>query len=217
MRDPRLRLLSVILLSAAAFLSIQGAVFSFLWLSLYPQYLKEALRSPGFWFLIVMTVFISAVTFISGGNGLSYLIRMSVIFLLAFTVYRGWTPGEYLDLAVWLFGKRGGFDLGLAIEMSLQGLKDAGRDWSRMLVALRLKGSHPGFRTIPVLGFLLIQTRLMKARDQADLLVTRGYETGGSCCPEFRTGRKDKIASFFAILILFLAIIPVRDIFILQI
>jgi hypothetical protein len=216
MRDPRLRLLSVILLSAATFLSIQGAILSFLWLLLFPVYLKETVRSSGFWFLIIMTGIISAVTFLSGGDGLSYFIRMSIIFLLAFTIYRGWTPGEYLDLAVWLFGEKSGFDLGLAIEMSLQGLKDAARDWSRMMVALRLKGSHLGFRTVPVLGFMLIQIRLMKARDQADLLVTRGYDAGGSCCPEFRTERKDKIASFFSILILFLAVMPVRDIFILQ-
>jgi hypothetical protein len=217
MRDPRLRLLSVIILSAATFVSIQGATLSFLWLLLYPAYLKETVRSSGFWFLIVMTGVISTVTILSGGDGFSYFIRISIIYLLAFTIYRGWNPGEYLDLAVWLFGKKSGFDLGLAIEMSFQGLKDATRDWTRMMVALRLKGRHPGFRTVPILGFLLIQIRLMKARDQADLLVARGYEAGGSCCPEFRTERKDRIASFFAILIAFLAIVPVRDIFILQI
>jgi hypothetical protein len=216
MRDPRLRLLSVILLSTATFLSIQGAILSFLWLLLYPTFLKETVRSSGLWFLIIMTGIISAVTFLSGGDGISYFIRMSIIFLLAYTVYRGWKPGEYLDLSVWLFGNRAGFDLGLAMEMSLQGLKDAARDWSRMLVALQLKGVRPGFRTIPVLGFLLVQIRLMRARDQADLLVTRGYDRGGSCCPEFRTEKKDKIASFMATLILFLAVFPVRDIFILQ-
>jgi hypothetical protein len=216
MQDPRLRLFSVILLSCATFLSIQGAIFSFLWMLLYPSGIKAAVRSSAFWLLLLLTGIVSVVTIFSGGNGISYFIRMSVIFFLAFTVYRGWTPGEFLDLSVWLFGKKVGFDIGLAIEMSLQGLNDASRDWSRMLVALQLKGRRPGFRTVPVLGFLLVQIRLMRARDQADLLVTRGYHAGGSCCPEFRSEKKDKIMSFLAILVFFLAFVPVRDVFILQ-
>jgi hypothetical protein len=56
----------------------------------------------------------------------------------------------------------------------------------------------------------------MRARDQADLLVTRGYEVGGSCCPEFRTAKKDLLASVLAGTVLFLAVFPVRDVFILQ-
>jgi hypothetical protein len=216
MQDPRLRLLSVVLLSCATFLSVPGAVLSFLWMFLYPSGLKAAARSSAFWLLILLTGIVSVVTFFSAGEGISYLVRMSVIFLLAFTVYRGWNPGEFLDLSVWLFGKKAGFDIGLAIEMSLQGLKDASRDWSRMLLALKLKGGRSGFRTVPILGFLLIQIQLMRARDQADLLVTRGYVAGGSCCPEFRTEKKDKIASVLAILVFLLAFIPLRDIFILQ-
>jgi energy-coupling factor transport system permease protein len=216
MQDPRLRLFSVILLSTATFLSLPGAILSFLWLLLYPAYLKDALRSPGFWTLVIMTGIISAVISLSGTGGISYFIRITVIFLLAFTVYRGWMPGEYLDLAVWLFGTRSGFDLGLAIEMSLQGLKEVAADWSRMMVALKLKGVRPDFRVLPSLGVLLLQTRLMRARDQADLLVTRGYDRGGSCCPVFRTGKKDILASVLAGIVLILAVFPVRDVFILQ-
>lgn len=216
MQDPRLRLLSVILLSTATFLSLPGAILTFLWLLFYPAYLKAAVRSTGFWFLVIMTGIISIVISLSGTGGISYFVRITVIFLLAFTVYRGWTPGEYLDLSVWLFGTRTGFDLGLAIEMSLQGLKEAAADWSRMMVALKLKGVRPDFRIIPPLGVLLLQTRLMRARDQADLLVTRGYERGGSCCPEFRTVKKDILTSVLAGTVLIFALFPVRDVFILQ-
>lgn len=216
MQDPRLRLFSVMLLSCATFLSIQGAALSFLWMFLYPAGIKAAARSSAFWFLLLLTGIVSVVTILSAGNGISYFIRMSVIFLIAFTVYRGWTSGEFLDLSVWLFGKKTGFDIGLAIEMSLQGLKEASRDWSRMILAQRLKGRQAGFRTLPILGFLLIQVRLMRARDQADLLVTRGYVAGGNLCPEFRAEKRDKIASILAIVVFFLAFVPVRDIFILQ-
>jgi hypothetical protein len=216
MQDPRLRLFSIMFLSCATFLSIQGAVLSFLWMFLYPAGMKGAARSSAFWFLLLLTGIVSVVTILSAGNGISYFIRMSVIFLLAFTVYRGWTPGEFLDLSVWLFGKKTGFDIGLAIEMSLQGLKEASGDWSRMLLALKLKGTRPGFRAVPILGFLLIQVRLMRARDQADLLVTRGYVAGGNLCPEFRAEKKDIIASILAIVVFILAFVPVRDIFILQ-
>jgi energy-coupling factor transporter transmembrane protein EcfT len=216
MQDPRLRLLSVMVLSAATFLSVQGALLSFLWLFLYPAYLKDAVRSPAFWLLILVTGFISGITFLSGGDGLSYFIRISVIFLLAFTMYRGWKPGEYLDLSVWLFGTKWGFELGLAIEMSLQGLREASRDWSRMLEAMKLKAARPGFLTVPVLGFLLVQTRLVRAQDQADLLLTRGYVHGGSCCPEFHPDRKDSVASILSVFFFILGLFPVRDIFILQ-
>jgi energy-coupling factor transporter transmembrane protein EcfT len=216
MQDPRLRLFSVTILSAATFLSIQGALLSLLWLFLYPAYLKEAVRSSGFWFLMLITATVSGITILSGGEGISYFVRISVIFLMAFTIYRGWKPGEYLDLSVWLFGTRWGFELGLVIEMTMQGLKDGSRDWSRMLAAQQLKATRPGFRNLPVLGFLLVQIRLMRAQDQADLLLLRGYDHGGSCCPEFHTDTKDSIASILAFFFFILALFPVRDVFILQ-
>jgi energy-coupling factor transport system permease protein len=139
-----------------------------------------------------------------------------VIILLAFSVYREWHPGEYLSLSVWLFGKKIGFDIGLAVEMSIQGLGEASREFGRIRSALSLKGLQPGIRLIPAVGFLLIHTRLMRAREQADLLAARGYQAGGSCCPVFRTSNRDIFMGFLAILIVFLSFIPVRDIFILQ-
>lgn len=216
MQDARIRLGSLVSLSIAIFLSVPGAVLALLWLLLSPGTLKETVKSAAFWVILLFVTIIATATQLTGNDGLSYLIRTGVIILLAFSVYREWHPGEYLDLSVWLFGKKAGFDIGLAIEMSIQGLHEASLAFARIRSTLSLKGLKPGIRLIPVVGFLLIHTRLMRAREQADLLATRGYQAGGSCCPVFRTSPRDIILGFLAILILFLSFIPVRDIFILQ-
>lgn len=216
MQDARLRLFSVLLLSAASFISVAGAILTLVWLFLYPVYLKAALRSKALYLLLPFTGIVALFMQISGDDGVSYFIRMGVLLLLAFSVFRGWSPGEFLDLSVWLFGTKTGFDLGLAIEMTIQGIDEASRDWSRILTAMKLKGMYPGIRNLTSIGFLLVHLRLLRARDQADLLATRGYQSGGSCCPEFHASNRDIFASFCAILILFSVLIPVRDIFILM-
>jgi energy-coupling factor transport system permease protein len=215
-QDARLRLFSVLLLSVASFISVAGAMLTLAWLFLYPAFLKAALHSKAYYLLLPFTGIVAIVMQISGGEGISYFIRMGVLLLLGFTIFRGWAPGQFLDLSVWLFGTRTGFDLGLAIEMTIQGIDEASRDWSRILTAMKLKAMQPGFRNMTSIGFLLIHLRLLRARDQADLLITRGYQSGGSCCPEFHASNRDIIASFCAILILFIALFPVRDIFILM-
>ena len=138
MQDARLRLFSVLLLSVASFISIAGAVLTLVWLFLYPANLKAALHSKAYYLLLPFTGIVALVMQISGGEGVSYFIRMGVLLLLGFTIFRGWAPGEFLDLAVWLFGTRTGFDLGLAIEMTIQGIDEASRDWSRILTAMKL-------------------------------------------------------------------------------
>jgi len=215
MQDSRLRLFSVLLLSIAAFLSVAGAVLTVLWLMLYPNHLAAALRSRALYLLLSLIGLVALVMTWSGGDGTSYLVRTGVLVILGFTIVRGWSPGEFLDLSVWIFGRKIGFDIGLAIEMTMQGFDEASREWARIGTALELKGIKPGIRSIPPLGVLLIHTRLTRARDQADLLITRGYHAGGSCCPVFRRSKKDIIASFCSILILFIAFFTVRDIFIL--
>lgn len=215
MQDARLRLFSMLLLSVASFLSVAAAILSLFWLFLYPEYLKAGIQSKAYYLLLPFTGIVSLFMQISGEDGLSYFIRMGILLLLGFTIFRGWAPGEFIDLSVWLFGTKTGFDLGLAIEMTIQGIDEASRDWSRILTAMKLKGIHPGIRTLASVGFLLIHLRLLRARDQADLLTTRGYQSGGSCCPEFHASNRDIFASFCAILILFIALVPVRDIFIL--
>ena len=216
MQDARLRLFSVLLLSAASFISVAGAILTLIWLFLYPVYLKAAVQSKAYYLLLLFPGIVALFMHISGEDGISYFIRMGVLLLLGFSIFRGWSPGEFLDLSVWLFGTKTGFDLGLAIEMTIQGIDEATRDWSRVLTAMKLKGMYPGIRNLTSLGFLLVHLRLLRARDQADLLTTRGYQSGGSCCPEFQASNRDIIASFCAILILFSVSIPVRDIFILM-
>lgn len=215
MQDARIRLISVISLSIATFLSVPGAILALLWLFLTPKILKGAVKSMAFWVILLFVGIVALATQLSGNDGISYLVRTSVIILLGFSVYREWHPGEFLGLSVWLFGKKTGFDLGCAMEMSMQGLHEASRAFTRIRSALSLKGMQPGIRLIPAMGFLLIHTRLMRAREQADLLATRGYKAGGSCCPEFRTSKRDIIMGILAILILFFSFMPVRDIFIL--
>ena len=216
MQDARLRLFSVLLLSAATYLSVAGALLTLFWLFLYPGSLVSTVKSKALYILLPFTGIVALVMQIIGENGISYFIRIGILLLLAFTIFQGWTPGEFLDLAVWLFGTGIGFDIGLAIELTIQGIKDADQDWSRILTAMKLKGMHPEFRNLASIGFLMIQLRLLRADDQADLLTTRGYKKGGSCCPHFEPSNRDIIASLCAILILLVSFMAVRDIFILM-
>jgi energy-coupling factor transport system permease protein len=216
MQDARIRLVSVVSLSIATFLSIQGALLTLLWLIFSAAPLKAAVKSASFLVILVFVTIISVATELSGNDGISYFTRTGVIMVLAFSVYREWNPGEYIDLSVWLFGRKRGFDIGLAVEMSIQGLHEATRAFARIRDALSLKGMQPGIRLVPALGFLLIHTRLLRAREQADLLAVRGYRAGGSCCPVFRTSKRDIFMGILAILILSVSFIPFGDIFILQ-
>lgn len=215
MQDPRLRILSVLFLSVAAYASIAGALLTLIWLFLYPAYLLSAIRSKALYILLPFTAILALVMHIMGENGLSYFIRIGILLLLAFTIFRGWRPGEFLDLGVWLFGPGIGFDIGLAIELTVQGIDEAARDWSRVITAMKLKGMRPDIRNLAPISFLMIHLHLLRAGDQADLLITRGYKSGGSCCPHFQTSNRDIIASLCAILILFVSFMAVRDIFIL--
>ncbi|MDD1709622.1 MAG: hypothetical protein LUQ37_01790, partial [Methanoregulaceae archaeon] len=131
MQDARLRLFSVLLLSAASFISVAGAILTLIWLFLYPVYLKAAVQSKAYYLLLLFPGIVALFMHISGEDGISYFIRMGVLLLLGFSIFRGWSPGEFLDLSVWLFGTKTGFDLGLAIEMTIQGIDEATRDWSR--------------------------------------------------------------------------------------
>lgn len=216
MQDARIRLIALLSLSIATFISVSGALLTLVWLLFTPGTLKETVKSASFWVILLFVMIVAGATQVTGGDGVSYLIRTGVIILLGFSVYREWHPGEYLDLSVWLFGRKAGFDIGLAVEMSIQGLHEASRAFARIRDALSLKGKRPGVRMIPAVGFLLIHTRLMRAREQADLLATRGYQAGGNCCPVFRTANRDIMMGILAIFILIFSFIPVRDIFILQ-
>lgn len=213
MQDPRIRIFIIVALSIAAFVSIAGAVLAFLYWICLPGRFECIKRPVAILFFIVILV-VSVITELAAGNGSSYFIRMTVILLLALYAYTAYIPGEFFRVSVWLFGKYG-FDPGLIAEMSMQALNGLEGDISKIRIALRQKGVRLGFHAlVPVIGmFVLGQVR--RAHDQADLLTVRGYRKGGVLCPEFPPVIMDYISGIVAIFILFIAIFPVRDIFIL--
>jgi energy-coupling factor transport system permease protein len=161
-----------------------------------------------------MIAVISVITEFTYGNGLSYFIRMTVILLLALYAYTAYVPGEFFRVSVWLFGRRG-FDPGLIAEMSMEALNDLEDDSSKIRIALRQKEVPLGISTlVPVIGMFVLN-QIRRAHDQADLLTVRGYRKGGTLCPEFYPKITDYVSGILAICILFIAIFPVRDIFIL--
>jgi energy-coupling factor transport system permease protein len=215
MQDARLRLLTVIILSVASFMSVAGALAAFIWWIIFTPGIRTIAKSPFALFFLGFTASVSAVIWLTGGDGISYLVRMAVILLLAFYAYTDRAPGDFLDLSVWLFGKKIGFDIGLAAEMSLQGMEVLSDEARRTRVAFRLKAIKFGFRSIAPSAGLMIYSQFARAEEQADLLAVRGYRGGGMVCPQFTRVKGDVIASTSAILPLIFAIMPVGDIFIL--
>jgi energy-coupling factor transport system permease protein len=215
MQDTRVRLLATIILSVAAFLSVFAAILVFFWWLVCTPGIRALQKSRYGLLIILFSGIISVLIWFSGGDGLSYFIRMTVILLIAFWVFHDRAPGEFMDLSVWLFGKKTGFDIGLAAEMSIQSIEFIGDEITRLRFAFRLKPVKPGMETIVPAAGMLIHTQMKRADDQADLLSMRGYSGGGTICPVFRRGRGDIPAAILSILILIVSFIPVRDIFIL--
>ena len=215
MQDPRLRLFATAALSIAAFASTAGAVAALVWWLIFTPRTK-ALPRPGLFLSLVGIIAVTAlVSGLGGGPGVSYLIRMVVILLIAAWAYAETQEGEVLAVAVWAFGDRIGFEMGLIAEMGLQGLTVIRQDIEQMRVALALKGIRIGARSIVPIAILLIITEIRRADDLARLLVVRGYTLGGRICPTFETGARDLLAALLATVPGVLYWIPVRDVFIL--
>jgi energy-coupling factor transport system permease protein len=215
MQDTRIRLISTILLSIAAFASIWGAAGALAWWLVFTPSVRYLKKSPGLVMFLVPVLLVAAITEIMTGNGVSYGIRMGVIILIALWAYEERNPGDFLSLSVWFFGRRWGFDLGLAAEMSVQGIEVIRDDILRARVAHRIKHIRPGIRTIVPAFTMLIHQQMERAASQADILAIRGYRYGGSLCPVFTTAWPDIVAGSSAILLFLFGIFPVRDIFIL--
>lgn len=215
MQDPRLRLLAAAVLSLAAFASTAGAVAALAWWLLFTPRTK-ALPRPGV--LLSLIAMIAATALLSawgGGPGLSYLIRMIVLLLLAAWVYAETEEGEVLAVAVWALGNRVGFEIGLIAEMGLTGLAVIRQEIEQMRVAMALKGIRPGVRSIVPLAMTLIVTQIRRADEIAGLLVVRGYTIGGRVCPGFEADPRDVLASIMAVIPVLLSTLPLRDVFIL--
>ena len=215
MQDVRLRLLALALLTIAAYLSISGALLAGAWwlvLSCRRQDLPEVRTVL---YLGVMVLLAGIATSLSGGDGLSYLVRIGAVLLVASYAFSHRQDGELLDLGVWLFGRRTGFDLGLTAELALQAIDVAGEDLARIRLAIAQKGTGSRLRQWVEVGTALLFTHLRRSQEVALVLALRGYTGGGEYCPHFQRGGRDLPATLGAICILFLAIVEPRDIFIL--
>jgi energy-coupling factor transport system permease protein len=144
----------------------------------------------------------------SGGDGPSYLFRISVVLLIASWAYSERRGGELLGMGAWALGDRTGFELGLVAEMAIQSLEGLDRDLALLRLALRLKGG--GRITlgslVPALG-LLVRRELDRSRDLGDILAVRGYREGGSLCPRFARGPRDGVQAALAVGIAVLALL----------
>ena len=215
MQDIRLRAGTAALLSLAAFTSIWGAGVVFIWWLIFSRPLKVLRKMRRVIPAIILIAFFGFVLELTGGGGISYCLRMTVIILIGAWVYTGYQQGEFLRLWVWLIGKKTGFDLGMIAEIGMQSLELMLSDFSRIRQAQELKGTIWGLRSLVPSGSILVHGALRRADETAELMAVRGYNRGGSYCPEFETPMKDIIAGIAALCIGIIAFIPVSEFFIL--
>lgn len=207
MQDPRLILLSTAALSLAAFSGAWGALLTLGWWLLATPREIPLRRWRSLLGLSALVIATAALVALSGGNGLSYLFRISVVLLIASWAYGRRRGGELLDMGTWALGNRTGFELGLVAEMAVGSLEALDRDISLLRLALRLKAGRVTLRSlVPSLG-LLVRRELDRARDLGDLLAVRGYRHGGSLCPRFGRGPRDALSAAAAVGIAALALV----------
>jgi energy-coupling factor transport system permease protein len=215
MQDPRIRIAAAAALSLAAFMSLHGAAAVFLWWLVFTPRLQLAKRIKMVFSIILMIAFFSLVLELSGGGGLSYFIRMTVIVLIGMWLFSEQKSGEFLAIGVWLFGDRAGFELGMVAEMGMQSLVSVTADLDRIRMAEKIKGMQWDVRSLVPAGLVLVHGALARAEDTAELLAIRGYQHGGTLCPTFFTRPGDIVAGMSAVCILIFALIPVSEFFIL--
>ena len=180
MQDIRLRAGTAALLSLAAFTSIWGAAVVFIWWLIFSRPLKVLRKMRRVIPAIILIAFFGFVLELTGGGGISYCLRMTVIILIGAWVYTGYQQGEFLRLWVWLLGKKTGFDLGMIAEIGMQSLELMLSDFSRIRQAQELKGTIWGLRSLVPSGSILVHGALRRADETAELMAVRGYTRGGS-------------------------------------
>jgi len=215
MQDVRLRTGVAILLSVAAFSSIAGACAAAAWYLIFARKVPLRKNARLFLSLAAMMGFFSLVLEVSGGDGVSYFIRMMVIVLIGIWVYSEQKKGEFLRLGIWLLGDRAGFEIGLLADMAVQAMDLLISDFGKIRIAERLKQRPLNASRIVPAGIVLVNNALRRADETAELLAVRGYRDGGSLCPAFATTPGDVAASLLACIVALIAIIPVSEFFIL--
>ena len=215
MQDARIRLLAACLLSVAAFISVTGAVAAFVWWFAFTPRAGCIRHRMAVLVAFVLFCLVSLVIVLSGGDGLSYLVRMTVILLVGTWLYADSLPGDFPALGTWLLGPKRGFELGMIAGMAMQAAEGLGDDFARIRIASAQKQVPWGIRSVISAGRVLIHDALVRADDMAELLAVRGYRNGGTCCPRFRTPPFDILAGACAGAVFLVAWIPVSAFFIL--
>lgn len=202
MSDIRFRTAIAAILSITAFSGGIGAVAALLWWWCFSaQKTFQALS----WRTILKVSIIAAgfpgLVLILFGNsdGLIYAFKIFVILLISFWLGAVHRPGEFLNLGVWAFGKKHGFDLGLTAELSLQFLRGILDDYTHIKTALLFKEKKLSITTLPGVGIGLLMLSLSRAKNTAEILARRGYQSGGSYQPDFATATSDYIQLLLAI------------------
>ena len=208
MQDPRLTLLATLALSLGAFASAWGALLALAWWLLATPRRLPLHRWRSALGLFVLVCVTALLVTLSGGDGPTYLLRISIVLLIASWAYGERRGGEFLDMGTWAFGDRAGFELGLVAEMAVQSLEVLDRDLAMLSLALRQKsGGRITLRSLlPALG-LLVRRELDRSGDLGDILAVRGYRNGGSLCPRFTRGPGDLPRAFAAVGIPLLALL----------
>jgi len=215
MQDIRLRTGCSFILSLSAFMSVPGAAGVFLWWLLFSRP-RRVLRSTGILIpAVILVIFFGIVLEYTGGSGISYCLRMTVIILVGAWLYSEYRPGEFLHLGTWLLGNRTGFDLGMIAETGMQSLDLMVSDLGKIRQAYEIKTGRMGFATIIPAGSILIHGALRRADETAELMAVRGFRGGGSGCPVFETPLSDIIATVAAVCMGIIALVPVSEFFIL--
>ena len=203
MQDPRLRLTSTLLLSAAAFASLSGAALVFAWWLVFSKR-SESLPGikPGI-VLVVTILVVGLFTTLTGGDGLSYILRMGVIVLIASWALSEYRDGDGIDTAVWALGTKNGFDLGLTGELAILSMRRMYIEYATARKAILMKGTGTTItfqQHIRILSMLLVR-EFYASPLQAAVLARRGYSGGAMVCPGFCKGPTDRIATITALFV----------------
>ena len=206
MQDPRIRLLNTLFLSFAAYSSVIGAALSLIWWVSFGKRSTSIRSLRALFFILILPALMGVMSSLSGEDGLSYFFRIGVVLIIASWMYAGRYPGEFLDVGVWLFGRKTGFDLGLIGELSVSALEELGSEIERVRIAIHQKGEELRPGILPSVFSALLIRQLRFAQDRAALLVNRGYMGGGIHCPVFHATWSEKVTVIFSLAILVISV-----------
>ena len=204
MKDARLKLLTVFLLSVSAYASVIGAALTFVWWLVFSGR-EKSLPSPKLFLgLFIITGAISLLMEYRGLAGISYLIRMSIIILIAGYAYTEISSKDMLNVMTWLLGEKYGFELGLISAIAVLKIRRLSSDCAKSRVAHRMKAVCQGRKDrlncadyLSIAAIILIGS-LKDSKEQSKVLAIRGYRCGGRLQPVFDKSKSDFIPIFCA-------------------